>query len=301
MTTFLHFRDVTTAAAMPILGEQPYGTCDNTIGAIYQWRNIYHPYLSIADGTLCLRATFWEYGTAYMIPIGAGDMEAAFDRIEADARDNGIPLRYAVVPKTALALLRARYGARMQAESIRNWADYLYDAETFRTYRGKALHAQKNHVNRFYREHPSARILRVTDAETERMALAFLDEYAAQADFRDETERDEWQGTKDLITARGLTGQTVGCLLTENGIAALSVGEEQNGILFVHAEKALYKVAGAYAAMAQAFVSLFPDVSTVNREEDGGDEGLRRSKLGYRPTALLEKYFVTVEPSKDRA
>lgn len=300
MTTFLHFQDADTPLVRDYFSGQTYGTCDYTVGAVYQWRNIYHPYLSIADGTLCLRATFWEYGEAYMVPIGTGDLDKAFARIEADAKERELPLCYVVVPESALPLLRARYGNRMHGENIRNWADYLYDAEAFRTYRGKALHTQKNHTNRFYKEHPTAKVIRVEDESTERMALDFLDRFAAQADFSDETERDEWQGTKDMVKARALTGQTVGCLHTEeDGIVALAVGEVQNGTLFVHAEKALYRVSGAYATMAQGFVSLFPDVTEVNREEDGGDEGLRQSKLRYRPKELRAKYFVTVEASDE--
>ena len=50
-----------------------------------------------------------------------------------------------------------------------------------------------------------------------------------------------------------------------------------------------------YPAMAQAFVKLFPDVLSVNREDDGGDEGLRYSKTQYRPRELIEKYLVTIE------
>ena len=54
-------------------------------------------------------------------------------------------------------------------------------------------------------------------------------------------------------------------------------------------------ISGAYPAMAQAFVRLFPEIDTVNREDDGGDAGLRYSKLQYKPKKLLEKYLVKID------
>ena len=53
--------------------------------------------------------------------------------------------------------------------------------------------------------------------------------------------------------------------------------------------------AGAYPAMAQAFVNFMGTGFTyVNREDDAGDEGIRYSKLNYKPIELIPKYLVTV-------
>ena len=279
----------------PFFAQYAYGICDNTLGAVYQWRDIYVSYFAVADRCLCIRAGYGVYGDCYTVPIGCGDFSRAFDRIECDAKKLGLKLRFCVVPEEALALLYDRYGARAKAESIRDWADYLYDAEAFRTYAGKHLHTQKNHVNRFYRDNPDAACVVVDNPETEQAVQTFLNEYERQHPEASQLEKNELNGARELLEHRERLGQTAACLTAGGRVVALSIGEVKGDTLYVHVEKARLDVAGAYPAMAQAFVKLFPAVNSVNREDDGGDAGLRYSKLQYKPRALLEKYLVTIE------
>lgn len=58
-------------------------------------------------------------------------------------------------------------------------------------------------------------------------------------------------------------------------------------------EKADTAYEGAFATINREFVrSLPPQFTLINREEDLGIEGLRRSKLSYQPEILLSKYTV---------
>lgn len=292
---FVRVTDKNIEKLSPFFRLYAYGICDNTIGAVYQWRDIYESYFRIINRTLCIRAGYGIYGDCYTVPIGCGDFEQAFSAIENDAKLLGIPLKYCVVPEEALPLLEKRYGERMQKESIRDWADYVYDAEAFRNYSGKALHTQKNHVNRFYRDNPDAVCVLINDGETEQKAYAFLEEYALQHPESSELEQNELNGARELLANRERLGQTAAGLLCDGKIVALSIGEVKRGTLYVHVEKASTDVSGAYPAMAQAFVRLFPEVETVNREDDGGDAGLRYSKMQYKPKKLLEKYLIKID------
>ena len=294
--TFTLLTEQNILSLEPYFLQYAYGICDNTIGAVYQWRNIYVSYFAVVDHCLCIRANYGEYGDCYTVPIGCGDFDRAFDCIECDAEKNHIPLRFCVVPEEALGVLRDRYGERVRAESIRDWADYLYDANAFRTYSGKQLHTQKNHVNRFWREHPNAVCAIVNTPEIEQTAQAFLDEYVAQHPDSPLLEQNELRGARELLHNRERLVQTAACLIDGGQALALSVGEVKGDTLYVHVEKARLDVAGAYPAMAQAFVKCFPNVNTVNREDDGGDAGLRYSKLQYKPMELIEKYLVTIQP-----
>ncbi|MBC7960348.1 MAG: DUF2156 domain-containing protein, partial [Vallitaleaceae bacterium] len=59
----------------------------------------------------------------------------------------------------------------------------------------------------------------------------------------------------------------------------------------IHIEKANEVIRGMYPLINQVFMqNEFPEVELVNREEDLGIEGLRKSKLSYNPVEVLEKY-----------
>ncbi|MDO4544461.1 MAG: phosphatidylglycerol lysyltransferase domain-containing protein [Clostridia bacterium] len=271
--------------------------CDNTIGAVYQWRDAYVSYYAILDCFLLIRAQYGKDGDCYTFPIGCdhGDNDKALDYCERDAALRGDRLRFCVLPSEGLPPLINRYGDRLKIENRREWADYLYSAESFKTFSGKKYHTQKNHVNRFYRDNPQIICVPVSN-ELEGRCLDFLNEYGREHTDMNAIERNELKWAADLLLMRDKLCQSAFCLVDGKKIVALSIGELRFDTLYVHVEKALSAYSGAYPAMAQAFVRAHPDALFVNREDDAGDEGLRYSKLNYRPIKLIEKYFVEVLP-----
>ena len=149
-------------------------------------------------------------------------------------------------------------------------------------------------MNRFYKEFPEAECREITE-DMFPECIAFLERIEAEHPEMSEVERNELKGTMDLIELACRLNQRAACLVTRLGITALSVGEIKGDTLFAHAEKADVNAAGAYPAMAQAFVNFMGTGFTyVNREDDAGDEGIRYSKLNYKPIELIPKDLVTV-------
>ena len=87
-------------------------------------------------------------------------------------------------------------------------------------------------------------------------------------------------------------------MLRSNGkVVAFTMGEHHTeDTLLVHIEKAFSDVRGAYPMINKQFVMHHADsFQYVNREDDTGDEGLRKAKLSYHPAILLKKYRVSLK------
>jgi hypothetical protein len=102
----------------------------------------------------------------------------------------------------------------------------------------------------------------------------------------------------ELLENYGQYGLFGGFLTVGGEIVSFSVGERVNDTVFVHVEKADIRYTGVYQVMVQEFLKHFAREGDlyVNREEDVGDEGLRKSKLSYHPAELLEKSVVRAFP-----
>ena len=97
---------------------------------------------------------------------------------------------------------------------------------------------------------------------------------------------DEWNALQNL---------SGGVLRVEKQIVAFTVAERlSSSSLVVHFEKGLGSYKGVYQAINQMFLEAHADFSIVNREQDLGDEGLRKAKHSYHPVDYVKKYQITL-------
>ena len=97
-----------------------------------------------------------------------------------------------------------------------------------------------------------------------------------------------WNARLNTFFDLGLTG---GLIRSEGKVIAFAIGEELNDNTYVvHIEKAFYDIQGAYQIINQQFAAAnCQNYDYINREDDAGDEGLRRAKLSYYPAFFVEK------------
>ncbi len=91
-----------------------------------------------------------------------------------------------------------------------------------------------------------------------------------------------------------LTNLLGGAVRVDGRMIAYTVAEAlDDSMLVIHFEKGHTGFKGVYQAINQMFLeNQGRDFQYVNREQDLGDEGLRKAKLSYNPVGFQQKYEV---------
>lgn len=294
----MEFRPLThevLPALRPYFAHQAFRLSDYTLGFQLMWLPYAKTAIAEAEGCLIIRS---EYGGKQLFdyPLHpAGDIEAetrALAALEAWCVENAWPLALGTIPEERLPLLVRRYGRDLSLTNPRTWRDYLYRLADFADYAGKRFAGQRNHVSKFHRLYPQATYRAMTPADLPAVR-AFLKEYAGRQYAKHSfVANEELHGTNLLLEAFEALDLCGGILAVDDHIAAITLGEVVGDTLVIHIEKALVEYEGAYPTIAQAFARAMqrPGLANINREDDAGDCGLRKSKLQYNPIAILGKY-----------
>lgn len=270
------------------------GFCDISLGVRYMWRDDFVIDYAFYNGCLIMKETCPDYKDAFYFPLGK-DVDGALSEIENYTKSNNMPLLFCCIDNPTAVFLTERYDS-VSISNDRDWSDYIYLAENFKTYSGKKFGGQRNHVNKFKKLYPDYKFKIIDKSDFERIK-AFLDEFNSRSEFLRWSEAVEQKKVFDLVEKIEELGQVGGLIEVDGKVVAFSIGEIIGDTLIVHIEKALIKYEGVYPTMAQEFTKAFADakVRYINREEDCGDDGLRISKLQYRPIDVKEKNLVAVK------
>ena len=265
--------------------------CEYSLGIKLMWAETYEYQFSEACGCLIARDRYdGEIYFDYPVAGKDGDVEGAIRAIEEYCMETDTPLRFATLPKQVLGELCARYD---RADVLQGYLtrDYLYDVGEITAFSGKKFAGQRNHIRRFYRNHPDAVFHELTP--NDRPALErFADRFDKAFQKSAEEAHIERAAAFEMLRHTDHGVFRAGCLVVDGEIVGVAMGERCGDVLVEHIEKALAgEYEGVYPALFQAFVQHFgADCRLVNREDDAADRGLRTSKMQYQPCKLTTKY-----------
>lgn len=265
--------------------------CNFTFANLVGWQFWFHTEVCVLADAVVLRFNF-DGERAYMLCC-AGTPPC--DLLQAICDDCGGRMTLLGLEDEAAQQLQrnaCREGIDIVVEPSRNQYDYIYRRSDLATMAGGKLKAKRNHINKFRTEHP--------DFEYRELTPAMFDDCRQLGKLWREERGDVNPEYGDTIQAEQRVMETVfehwdelgmmgGSIYINGRMVAFTYGSAvTDDTLDVCVEKADRNIDGLFSVICQQFCAHLPEQYTyINREEDMGLEGLRKSKLSYHPEILL--------------
>lgn len=267
-------------------GKESYEYC---FGNLFCWGSAYGSKITRYKDFL-VSADFIDE-PSYAFPMGSGNLKEVVEAIRNDASERGVTLSFFGLTQDDKRKLRELYDGEFVFSEDRDYFDYIYRQSDLANLEGKKYHGKRNHISAFEKD-GNWEYEEITEGNIQEcieMNKAWL---SVNTD-KDAVDMSREQTALALAFSYYRELQFKGALLRKNGqTVAFTMGEEINeGLFCTHFEKAFSSVRGAYPMINREFARrTLSGYEFINREEDAGDEGLRKAKLSYRPSKLLVKY-----------
>ena len=268
--------------------------CHYSFINLYGWSIVYNYHVARIRDYLVVKGEL-NGVPYYFFPAGHGDgLETVLQDMKQDAVDRGHEfIMYGLSPEEVEDLKRIFPGA-FTFEEKRNSFDYVYSLDKLVNLSGKKFQAKRNYINRF-KENNEWAFEEITAGnlnECWEISKKWCELYRCKDDRMLEDEQCVVRRFLQHYFELGLEG---GLLRVDGKVVAFTMGSKLNSDTYdIHIEKAFREIQGAYQTINREFAAFIqkkhPDIIYVNREEDVGLPGLRKSKLSYHPVRLEIKY-----------
>ncbi len=173
--------------------------------------------------------------------------------------------------------------------------EYLYLTQDLCEFRGKKYHSKRNHISVFDKLYPNY-VFRPYDTKDRCCVEKLLSKWESTQDdeYMQEDESDEKYAIERSLDMAFDDGVHAYVLEIDGKVVGFTLGEiTPSNVGIVHIEKADIEYNGIYSKLVNLYAKeVLKDTRLINRQEDMGDEGLRQSKLSYKPCGYAFKYFL---------
>ncbi len=263
-------------------------TCEISFVNLLLWQPLYNNCYCIEDDTLFLKS-YDDNIETYSLPFG--NMDKGLKKIIDHC--GKLPDIWAQEGERFQMFCKL-YGTQYDIYESRNEFDYIYNSSDLINLAGKKYHSKRNHISTFSKQF-DWHYEDITADNIEKVRECAKIWYSQNQDRMDDELKTEMLGVSfmlDNITALGIKG---GAIVIDGNVVAFTLGSAINNLIYnIHTEKALAGYDAAYTVINREFAAHnLGDYKYINREDDLGIEGLRKSKLSYKPQIILPKYICT--------
>ena len=277
---------------LSVLARTPVITSDYSFLNLWGWAEEYGLAWAWSDGLVWIKQSIPE--ECNWAPVGE------WGSISWNGQLPGQPHRskpFTRVPERLLDLWQRDLDGAAAPEEERGHWDYLYSATDLIALKGNRFHKKRNLLKQFMKKYDYEYL--AFTAEMVDMALGMQEDWCTWKD----CESSEALAAENRVIARilnhweSLQSVTGGAIIVDGEMVAYTIAEALTpDTLVIHFEKGNADYKGVYQAINQMFLAgLDGEYTTVNREQDLGDERLRQAKLSYNPIGFQKKYRVIIQ------
>ena len=270
-------------------------SCEYSFTTLYIWREACDIGYTIYKDALIIKKKDFEGRYYFMQPLGYSkdNLKEIIDELMNYKAEKNMEYLFKDLEESFIEEIRDIYDNVQDIciKEDRDNFDYLYEAEKLIKLSGKKLHGKKNHYNAFIKSY-NYEVKDINDNDVVKDIIVAAELWHVDND-EDPILRYELQGIKDLLSNIHTINIKGIAVYVDAKIVAFSLGEKLNdNLAVIHIEKGDMSVRGVYSFINKTFVDrCFSDVKIINREQDLGIAGLRKSKLSYYPFKLEKKYI----------
>ena len=261
--------------------------------SFYLWRN-WDPYSwDIVDDALVVKSGYLGLDTI-CVPISASNKAvfAATEHMIADYREQGKDFLISEVSQSDLDLFEQQWPGRFLAKEYEPGANYIYNQQDLALLKGGKYDAKRNQIHHFTRACPDCQLLPI-DKSILPQCYGLMQLWLSRQEPDNPETKMEYNGCLDALNDLQYLDCEGWALLNNDKVIALSIGQQLNKDTYcIHIEKGDTDIPGVYQAINCFCAGKYPQFAFINRAEDMGDPGLRRSKLSYHPCRMEKKYYL---------
>lgn len=270
---------------------KPFENSEFTFTNLFIWRHNYNIQHAVIDDHLCIAGRY-EGDLPFIFPPIGKDSTTTGDvllKMIEDYKQKGYPIIIKGMTQDYKELFELSVPGLLEYSPDPDNFDYVYLSQDLIKLEGRKYHSKRNHINRFIKNYE----YKYEPICVENIEECIIAEIEWSAERRGDRGLEEERAAIiealrnfDYLKLKG------GALRINDKIEAFSIGQLLNPeMAVIHIEKANVDYRGCYTAINQQFAEhAWSDTLYINREEDMGIEGLRKSKLSYYPIKMVKKY-----------
>lgn len=274
----------------------PYS--DFNFTSLWAWDTSNKRMISELNGNLVVLFTDYSTNEPFLSFLGSNETESTMRTLLEYCKEHDLPQTLRLVPEVSIKSIQS---SAFQVEEDRDNFDYIYSVPELSALAGGKFKGRRNFVNRFIHDHAAARteiVNLTTDLDAQEKILATLDswEQHKQSHGKEYELEHERAAIKRIFETAHLHELIVTAIFEGDAMLAFSIDEVlPNQFCIGHFWKADGSCVGIYDFLIQKKSQHFETLgfAFLNYEQDLGVEGLRQSKMDYRPVDFLKKYVVS--------